>query len=382
MRRAGWGLSLFVVATLSGCVMFEVGVTNPVAGLTTVAVAPFFNLSEERSVDGRRFAQAYFSELQKTPGFQVVPVGVVEQAIYDHQLEMNDPQDALTLARVLDVDAVVVGAVTDYSPYYPPRIGLQVSWYSPQAWHFHPGIPTDEWARDLVKPRAWWEWWGPRPKSHKRRWETCAVSPPASSPDTAARQQVISPRFGETCYVMSPLDADQPIFSERPLREDRPALSEGNFLEDRSRHEERTPLPPWELPAHRVATRIATADRQEGVAAAAVVRGQSSGVPPLEWQVLPEASLPAVATTAPAFDPHQPLMSYTRLFDGADPKLTARLRDYVELHGDLRAGGWEAYLHRSEDFIRFTAHLMVVEMLQLHGGEAQRRVVLKFRRHP
>lgn len=83
----------------------------------------------------------------------------------------------------------------------------------------------------------------------------------------------------------------------------------------------------------------------------------------------------------PAFDPQQPLMSYTRMFDGADPKLTARLRDYCELSGDLRAGSWEAYLHRSEDFIRFTSHLMVVEMLQLHGGEAKRRVVIKRRKH-
>ena len=81
------------------------------------------------------------------------------------------------------------------------------------------------------------------------------------------------------------------------------------------------------------------------------------------------------------FDPRQPLMSYVRMFDGADPKLTARLRDYRELSGDLRSGGWEAYLHRSEDFIRFTSHLMVVEMLQLHGGEARRRVVFKLRRH-
>jgi len=378
VRRAGWGLSLFVVAALSGCVMFEVGVTNPVAGLTTVAVAPFFNLSEERSVDGRRFAQAYFSELQKTPGFQVVPVGVVEQAIYDHRLEMNDPQDALTLARVLGVDAVVVGAVTDYSPYYPPRIGLQVSWYSPQAWQFHPGIPTDEWARDLVKPRAWWEWWGPRFKLHQRRWawETCAVSPAASGQDTAALQPAFPRRPGAASCWLPPLAADKPPRSHRTTLEGR------IILEDRIFPEKLITLSARESPANWDAGRKAAADWQKGTAAAAVVRGQSSGVPPLEWQVLPEASLPAVATTVPAFDPHQPLMSYTRLFDGADPKLTARLRDYVELHGDLRAGGWEAYLHRSEDFIRFTAHLMVVEMLQLHGGEAQRRVVLKFRRHP
>jgi hypothetical protein len=135
-----------------GCVMVEVGVTNPVVGLTTVAVAPFFNLSQERAVDGRRFSLAYFSELQKTPGFQVIPVGVVEQAMFDHRLEMNNPDDVLKLAQLLNADAVVVGAVTDYSPYYPPRIGMQVSWYSPRPWQFYPGIPIDETARGFVKP--------------------------------------------------------------------------------------------------------------------------------------------------------------------------------------------------------------------------------------
>ena len=34
------------------------------------------------------------------------------------------------LAEVLEVDAVVVGAVTDYTPYYPPRCGLRVEWYA------------------------------------------------------------------------------------------------------------------------------------------------------------------------------------------------------------------------------------------------------------
>lgn len=92
-------------------------------------------------------------------------------------------------------------------------------------------------------------------------------------------------------------------------------------------------------------------------------------------------AVPAVAMGSGAFDPRQPFMSYTRLFDGADPQLTARLRDYVELSGDLRSGGWQGYLSRSDDFLKFTAHLMVVEMLQLHGGEAKRRIVVKARRY-
>ncbi|HAW29734.1 MAG TPA: hypothetical protein DCY03_16695 [Planctomycetaceae bacterium] len=74
-------------------------------------------------------------------------------------------------------------------------------------------------------------------------------------------------------------------------------------------------------------------------------------------------------------------MSYTRLFDGADAALVAHLRDYLEVSGDRRSGGWEAYLHRSEDFIRFTSHLMILEMLTLHGGQAERQIIFKVRKY-
>jgi hypothetical protein len=77
----------------------------------------------------------------------------------------------------------------------------------------------------------------------------------------------------------------------------------------------------------------------------------------------------------------KPIMSYTRMFDGSDAGLSAALRDYVEIGGDLRSGSWQAYLYRSEDFIRFTAHLMIDEMLSLHGGQGKRRVVFKLRKH-
>jgi hypothetical protein len=41
----------------------------------------------------------------------------------------------------------------------------------------------------------------------------------------------------------------------------------------------------------------------------------------------------------------------------------------------LRSGGWEGYLQRSEDFLQFTSHLMILEMLQLHGGQLKSETV-------
>ena len=142
--------AVFAALLAPGCAIVQIGVTNPIPGLSTVAVAPFLNLSVERATDGRRFALAYAMELQKVPGFEVVPVGVTETAMVDAKIDLNDVDDVLKLAKVLRVDAVVVGAVTDYSPYYPPRIGLQVNWYSPRPWAFYPGIQTEPQTRQQL----------------------------------------------------------------------------------------------------------------------------------------------------------------------------------------------------------------------------------------
>lgn len=263
---------------LPGCLIVQTTVSNPIPAMKTIAVIPFFNLSQEPTVDGRRFALAYYSELQKTPGFQVIPLGVAEQAIREFELEMNNAADVLQLAEYLNVDAVVVGAVTDYDQYYPPRIGMQISWYSPCQWEFSPGFPTD-------------------PQERKE-------------------------------YLHNDKDARK-------------------AAKDKSKSQDECPPD-------------------------VSVRGQSlDNLPPQEMAIPPTTLSPPEIT---------PLMSYTRIFDGTDSKLVALLRDYVELSGDRRSGGWEAYLHRSEDFIRFSCHRMIVEMLTLHGGEAQHRYVWKLRK--
>jgi hypothetical protein len=322
---------------LSGCAIVEVNVTNPVPGLTTVAVAPFFNVSSEPAVDGRRFALAYFTELQKTPGFQVVPVGIVEQSIFDNDLKMSSPADVLRLADLLGVDAVVVGAITDYSPYYPPRIGLQVSWYSPREWTFFPGIPLDENARHAAMSVHNW--------SNRFRKE----HPPEDG--ISAEQCQPAARYPESVVIP---DSSQPSLGAK-----------------------RSP---------------AIRGQNESTASTIVATTTS---PPLQpqpvssfcwykpWTWLDgeiEPAIPAGPVLLP-YDPLLPFMSYTRMFDGADQKLIARLRDYVELSGDKRSGGWEGHLQRSEDYIRFCSHVMIKEMFQLHGGEAQRRVVYKMRKH-
>jgi hypothetical protein len=129
---------------------------NPFPQLTKVAIAPFFNLSAEPTVDGRQFGAAYFAALQSIPGFEVVPVGVTEQAMRANNIQLNGPEQARQLAQILGVDAVVIGAVTDFSPYYPPRCGLQVEWYAANP-GFHPvppgyGLPWGSTEEEYIPP--------------------------------------------------------------------------------------------------------------------------------------------------------------------------------------------------------------------------------------
>ena len=136
LRRMTW--VVLVLPWLAGCgvipnVAYDPTVFNPFPELKRVAVAPFFNLSDEPTVDGRRFALAYYAELQAIPGFDVVPLSVVETTMRQYGMQLQNPREARRLAQLLGVDAVVIGAVTEYSPYYPPRCGLKVQWWTAKA---------------------------------------------------------------------------------------------------------------------------------------------------------------------------------------------------------------------------------------------------------
>jgi hypothetical protein len=507
-----------------GCAIVQIGVSNPIPGLSTVAVAPFLNLSAERATDGRRFAMAYAIELQKVPGFEVLPVGVTETAMVDAKVDLNDVDDVLKLAKVLRVDAVVVGAITDYSPYYPPRIGLQVNWYSPRAWAFYPGIQIEpatrqqlyDWDKqqldnyhenqrrvlDATAPETpFWQrayncfktWPGIRtlygeptlalngplgyggslhydsslansnfgcgplafgaldssgalgyrsspgncgPLVWRAQSPALEVDSPyggsqALGPDGApsgpltkiahyqeanATQEIVP--SGLTSPNLQIPDASQKLVpvprGGADGTDDDPDGDDSDGPDGKSSKGSHHPVPPPPAPAHWPRTppgprglgsfRDGSGDMfnepfgSEGPPVPPVPGILGPGAMPLSMDnAPPKAPVRNPCTAAPQpqpnpfnspqpiqpwqLDPRQPIMSYTRIFDGAEGELVAALRDYVELTGDLRSGGWEEYLHRSEDFIRFCSYRMIQEMLSLHGGEGKHRLILKFRKY-
>jgi len=98
-----------------------------------VAVLPFINLSGETAPECeqavRNMWTLFHAELQRVRGLQVVPPGAVTDYLRRGQLKISSPREVFVLARALDADAVVVGAVTSYDPYYKPRVGVALQVY-------------------------------------------------------------------------------------------------------------------------------------------------------------------------------------------------------------------------------------------------------------
>ncbi|MCA9040478.1 MAG: hypothetical protein KDA65_09040 [Planctomycetaceae bacterium] len=509
-------LLLTCVPLLVGCVVTDTGVTNPMPELSTVAIVPFLNLSSERSVDGRQFAEAYFAELQKVPGFEVVPVGVVETAMVQHGLEeMRGPEDAIRLAKILNVDAVVVGAVTDYKVYAPPRVGLKVSWYSPYDWDFIPGIPVDPLARTRLENEQeqrenmyreanrrplelgdlctcpegecdgrclanrqchcehgvescehihcggictgeecpWCEgedegleaWLKRKHQTNKVKWERFKKEMkdpfelhkgprankyrvPVPWPDYRGQSpDESSAGFGHSMSSNQPLTLGKPDYNpggfqveafqnttgglqlDVPRQAETGQQSQVNMVSESmelTREEvQEIAGPVFRLSVPHVGVSnpkpLQVVQNPQAPPAETVAEPVPVNPPPVqpEKSAQPETNsaspiLPKSVKTHPSMESYQitpsiprelpgyaeslvtkPIMEYSRIFDATDADLVANFRDYYELSGDPRSGSWESRLHRKDEYIRFVTHLMIKEMLMLHGGEARRRII-------
>ena len=330
MRRPLALLALSLM--LPGCclvpeISHEPTLHNPFPQLSKVAVAPFFNQSTEATVDGRQFALAYFNELQLVPGFEVVPVDVVEQAIADEGIRLDNPADVRRLAGVLGVDAVVLGTVTDFTPYYPPRCGLRVEWYAANP-GFHPippgyGLP-----------------WGTAEEEH--------------IPDRLV------------------LEAELALAKEQLKTQTPPCEATGSYPEA-------GPAPaPLPIPSSYTEepgcndTRVGTTcEDATGVMIATTV--------PPDW---PDARgfipPPPSPCPPPCWPSEAPVLEHTRTYNGHDTDFTESLANYYYFRDDARFGGWQSYLERSDDFIRFCCHRHIWEMLSARGGAGKTRVVWRW----
>lgn len=292
-------LSLCCGLLLSGCaavpdIAHEPQFHNPFPQLARVAVLPFANQSTEPTLNGLAVANAYRTELQQIPGFEVMPMGVVEQQLRANKTQINEATDFQQLANSLGVDAIVVGSITDFSEYYPPRMGLAVNWYAANPC-FHP------------------------------------IPPGYGLPWGRAEEEYIP----------------------------RPLVNEAEFALAREQLKTQTP---------QVATNPAASEL-----------GDPSSAMPLDWPDSQGFIPPPPCAQRPTCEPQRrPIIEHIRQYDGHDMNFTQRLANYYYFRDDARFGGWQSYLQRKDDFIRFCCYLHITEMLSARGGAGETRVVWRW----
>jgi hypothetical protein len=97
---------------------------------------------------------------------------------------------------------------------------------------------------------------------------------------------------------------------------------------------------------------------------------------PLDWPdergFIPPPPSPA---RPPCLPNTGPVMTHTRIYHGNESEFTEALASYYHFRDDARFGGWQNYLQRSDDFVRFCCHLHISEMLSARGGGGETRVV-------
>lgn len=314
---------------------------NPFPQLSRIAVLPFFNQSADPTVDSDDLALAYYNELQAVRGFEVVPVGVTKQrllAILNDPGTPKDfpstPEDYRKIAQLMDVDAIVVGSVTEFSPYYPPRMGLSVRWYAANP-NFHPippgyGLPwgtaSEEFIPEDLVFEAEFALAKEQLKTQTPEFKLAADSlqelPSLVTPAAAA--ETSAPQSTEPAEEIPPPSSSVLAGPMHQAQDSKPSLP-----------------PDWPDP-----------------------RGF---VPP-----------PPHPTRPPALPQSEPILTHTRLYHGQDAEFTRRLANYYYFRDDARFGGWQGYLQRSDDFIRFCCHLHITETLTARGGAGETRVVWRW----
>lgn len=360
--------AILLLVTATGCSLFPESrqrdrVHNPFPQLQRVAVLPFFNQSDNPTIDTELVARKYYAALQAIPGFEVLPVGVAKAQWVQYALIHGEPRSGKEfqqLAQQMGVEALVVGSVTDFDAYYPPRMAMTVHWYAANE-GFHPipagyGLP---WGTDSEKHI-------PRRIAQEAEFALArsqlatqtpispqSIPPPnqdASDQDASdqngADQSGLSPVSGQIVLApakssIEPSDPFVDPFADGTVVES--AMVEGQFHDD------------------------------------VVVLDDIGASLPIDWpdptDLIPDPPSPGRTV---AIVNHKPVLTHTRLYRGDDPYFTNRLADHVETGDDARPAGWQGYLKRSDDFIHFCCHLHVSEMLESRGGSDQSDLILRW----
>ncbi len=317
--------SAMLLAVSGGCALFPETrqrdeIHNPFPQLKRVAVLPFFNQSSEPTVNSDLVAEKYYAALQGIPGFEVLPVGVAKAQWLQYSLAHGEPRTGAEfqqLAKQMGVEALVVGSVTDFDAYYPPRLAMTVHWYAANE-GFHPipagyGLPWGtEQEKDIPRRIA-------REAEFELARSQLATQTPLSTetPELASptEQNGLRPVAGQIVLTppQTPAPARDRIFGDiiettDPSNDAGDTLTSGQFYGDQFALEAMDAMLPADWPE------------------------------PTDLIPDPPSPVRPIATIN-----HEPVLSHTKLYRGDDAYFTNRLADHVET-GDDAQSWWLAGL--------------------------------------
>jgi hypothetical protein len=402
-------LVLLVFGFVTGCnfipdIKRKPQLHNPFPQISKVAVLPFRNQSQEPTLSGARVSMAYYNELQAIRGFEVIPCGVVENQLNYFETQVlrhpiSTPVDFQQFAKYLGVDAVLQGAITDYDAYYPPRMALKVNWYAANS-GFHPipvgyGLPwgtkkekdIPEWIRlESERSLASEQMKTQTPDADEEQESQMEVAP-KSQPIPIKKKN--APSEAKPSEV-NPVDASSAKTSQQSqtkktrIASARIELSRSkrNEQDDESTVQFASADEPARMPESVIAIQNddsnASFEAVESIETELVASDQESGLP-ANWPD-PQGFIPKKpsATVPDLKVQYEPIISHMRTYNGSDEDFTHALGEYYYFRDDARFGGWQSYLQRSEDFIRFCCHQHIVETLESRGGSLESRLILRW----
>ncbi len=107
---------------------------DSVHGETLWAVAPLRNESGTTLISGFEITDKVILAVEEVRGLRCLPLNRVIEAMRSLEIQtVRTPDDARRLASALGADGLIVGSVTAYDPYNPPKIGLVLALYAASA---------------------------------------------------------------------------------------------------------------------------------------------------------------------------------------------------------------------------------------------------------
>jgi len=118
---------------------------SPYATRRIWAVAPFGNESGSLHADGLAIADHFARQLENASNLDVLPVNRVLKAMEAMKLaSISSEAEARGVMNLIGADALLVGNITSYDPYDPPKLGVAIELFAGEG----------QWRRDGLDVRA------------------------------------------------------------------------------------------------------------------------------------------------------------------------------------------------------------------------------------